>query len=345
MSRRTYTWNAFETTLTSGIDATTGTIPLASVTGLRSPGILVIDYDDPAKREYIKYASISSLDLTSCTRGLAGSAGGAGSAHSSGATVKAVAVHQFYDDLFSDIEDLESADTIHDTDIAALEAADTAHFGVGGAAHADATLTVAGFMSGADKSKLANIESNATADQTGAEILTALLPVDGAGSWLDADLLDGIEGAELNVLDAIEVNLTSDEALTTGAETEVPWDSTAWSSGDAGTEDGIRWVSGTPTRLTTNKAGLYYFIGQLYFSSAGSGFNIRAELKKNGVTFAHVQVPGDGSSPFQICGYAHADNNDYFELAVWHNKGSNLDMRYQDCWFQAVRQHAHTVGI
>lgn len=43
--------------------------------------------------------------------------------------------------------------------------------------------------------KLAGIESGATADQTASEILTAIKTVDGAGSGLDADTLDGEQGA------------------------------------------------------------------------------------------------------------------------------------------------------
>jgi hypothetical protein len=43
----------------------------------------------------------------------------------------------------------------------------------------------------AEASKLAGIEAGATADQTASEILTAIKTVDGAGSGLDADLLDG----------------------------------------------------------------------------------------------------------------------------------------------------------
>ena len=44
-------------------------------------------------------------------------------------------------------------------------------------------------------SKLNGIESNATADQTASEILTAIKTVDGTGSGLDADTLDGVQGA------------------------------------------------------------------------------------------------------------------------------------------------------
>lgn len=46
-----------------------------------------------------------------------------------------------------------------------------------------------------DKTKLDGIEAGATADQTAAEILTAIKTVDGAGSGLDADLLDGQQGS------------------------------------------------------------------------------------------------------------------------------------------------------
>ena len=43
----------------------------------------------------------------------------------------------------------------------------------------------------AEKTKLAGVEDGATADQTAAEILAALLTVDGTGSALDADKVDG----------------------------------------------------------------------------------------------------------------------------------------------------------
>ena len=47
----------------------------------------------------------------------------------------------------------------------------------------------------ADNVKLDGIETGATADQTAAQLLTAIKTVDGAGSGLDADLLDGNSSA------------------------------------------------------------------------------------------------------------------------------------------------------
>jgi len=62
--------------------------------------------------------------------------------------------------------------------------------------------TVDGRDIASDGSKLDGIESGATADQTAAEILTAIKTVDGAGSGLDADLLDGISSGSFLRSDA-----------------------------------------------------------------------------------------------------------------------------------------------
>jgi len=60
-------------------------------------------------------------------------------------------------------------------------------------------ITVSGTVDGrdiaTDGTKLDGIESGATADQSASEILTAIKTVDGAGSGLDADLLDGQSSA------------------------------------------------------------------------------------------------------------------------------------------------------
>ena len=59
-------------------------------------------------------------------------------------------------------------------------------------------ITVGGFVDGrdvaTDGAKLDGIEPGATADQSNTEIFNAVLSLDGAGSGLDADLLDGANG-------------------------------------------------------------------------------------------------------------------------------------------------------
>jgi hypothetical protein len=63
----------------------------------------------------------------------------------------------------------------------------------GGTLHAAVIAAgAAGFMSGADKTKLDGIATGAQVNDTAAQILAKLITVDGAGSGLDADLLDGL---------------------------------------------------------------------------------------------------------------------------------------------------------
>jgi hypothetical protein len=109
MSRRVGSRNAYETTLNGAITGADLSILLTSAAGLPEPGYLVLEDEDPALREYIRFESITGDTLNSVTRGLTGSAAG-GQAHISGAIVRAVAVAQWLDDIFDDIEDLETAD-------------------------------------------------------------------------------------------------------------------------------------------------------------------------------------------------------------------------------------------
>ena len=73
--------------------------------------------------------------------------------------------------------------------------------------------TVDGRDVAADGSKLDGIESGATADQTASEILTAIKTVDGAGSGLDADTLDGLQGSSYSSNNYITDHYTSNNYL------------------------------------------------------------------------------------------------------------------------------------
>ncbi len=105
MSNRLYIWNAYESALNGAINTTAATIPLDSTAGLRNPGILVIDPDNNAKREYISYVGLSGGSLTGVIRNLAG---GVLSAHDDGAIVRSVHTHQIIDNIFTDIETAEA---------------------------------------------------------------------------------------------------------------------------------------------------------------------------------------------------------------------------------------------
>ncbi len=112
MSRRSNSWNAFESGLASAVSSGDTTFVLDSALGLVAPGYLVVDPDDPNLREYFKFDTVNGSSLEGILRGLDGSAAGA-QAHDSGARVRAVAVKQWLDDIFDDIEDLEDWDFDH----------------------------------------------------------------------------------------------------------------------------------------------------------------------------------------------------------------------------------------
>ena len=87
----------------------------------------------------------------------------------------------------------------------------------------------------ADHSKLDGIESGATADQTASEILTLIKTVDGSGSGLDADTLDGVSSGSFvrsDTADTITATLTARQI-----------NPQADSSYDLGT-NGVRWRAG-----------------------------------------------------------------------------------------------------
>ena len=97
----------------------------------------------------------------------------------------------------------KKSDTRHSHTVGDVGAAPSSHVGAGGAEHPAVTTAVAGFMSASDKSKLNGIETGATADQTAAEIIAALKTVDGSGSGLNADLLDGFHASYANITDTV----------------------------------------------------------------------------------------------------------------------------------------------
>lgn len=100
----TKTKDLFSTTLSSGVDDSTGTIPLNSTSGLPTDTavILTIDAvdsqgtDTPTLREVVK-GIISGSNLTSTTRGVEGTA----QAHSSGAVVTMVPTAKLFNDYNS----------------------------------------------------------------------------------------------------------------------------------------------------------------------------------------------------------------------------------------------------
>ena len=76
--------------------------------------------------------------------------------------------------------------------------------------------TIAGRDVATDGSKLDGIEAGATGDQTAAEILAALLTVDGAGTGLDADKLDNVQANQFIRSDVADIKTSGDMTFNDG---------------------------------------------------------------------------------------------------------------------------------
>jgi len=74
------------------------------------------------------------------------------------------------------------------------------------------------YLTASERAKLSGVETGATADQTAAEILAALLTVDGAGSGLDADLLDGSSSAAFEAAGAAASAVSAHAGTNTHAQ-------------------------------------------------------------------------------------------------------------------------------
>ena len=157
---------------------------------------------------------------------------------------------------------------------------------------------------GDDGTKLDTIETNATADQTASEILTLIKTVDGSGSGLDADTLDGASASQFLRSDA-------DDTMTGNLRID-----------QGGTVDGIVGLG------FTNYFGLKHAdqtLGSEYmiiskdlhtFISASSGSNVRIRNGGNDSTNELIIASGNDALTWRGNKVFHAGND---------GSGSGLD--------------------
>jgi hypothetical protein len=201
MSSRVRSRNGFETGLDGAIGSGDTSFNVDSASGLTAPMYLCIDPESPTLREYILVGSFGATSMASVTRGLDGSAGGA-QAHATGAPVRAVPVHQWLDLLFDDIEDIEADISAH------VGGTDTSD-------HPEATVSVRGFMSAADKTKLDGVATGAVADHGALAGLT------------DDDHLDYLTAARHAAVDAADHSAgasTDGQVLTSDGAGGAAWE-------------------------------------------------------------------------------------------------------------------------
>ena len=146
--------------------------------------------------------------------------------------------------------------------------------------------TVDGRDVATDGTKLDGIESGATADQTASEILTLIKTVDGAGSGLDADTLDGVSSGSF---------LRSDTADTK-------------TSGNLKFSDGVRAQFGSADDLQ-----IYHDGTHSYISEVGTGnLNIRG---------TNLVLEDAGGNDYIYC----ADNGTGGTVSIKHNASTKFE--------------------
>jgi hypothetical protein len=126
-------------------------------------------------------------------------------------------------EILTAVKTVDGASSGLDADL--LDGNHASAFALSAHTHSDATTSVSGFMSATDKTKLNGIESGATADMTASEILTAIKTVDGAGSGLDADYLDGNQASAFAAASHAHTGSAVGRTISTG-------DPTGGASGD-----------------------------------------------------------------------------------------------------------------
>lgn len=186
----------------------------------------------------------------------------------------------------------------------------------------------------AEKAKLAAIEAGATGDQTASEILTLLKTVDGSGSGIDADLLDGQEGAyylnasnfnsgtinDARLPDTITSSITGNAAtatkLATARTIALSGDVSGSISFDGSTDVSITAViaDDSHNHIISNVDGLQTALDSKLGASANAVSATKLQTARTiaGVSFdgtANISIPFSGisSKPTTASGYGITD--------------------------------------
>jgi hypothetical protein len=181
--------------------------------------------------------------------------------------------------------------------------------------------TVDGRDIATDGTKLDGIETGATADQTASEILTAIKTVDGSGSGLDADLLDGLQASQFLRSDANDTT-TGNLTISVPDDGGAPADTAIFNiHGYEGRGAGIKIKDSVNSASGANDRE--WFVGTGYsqtsFSIAYSPTGTQSSYS------AQNKLTVDTTGNLALAGTSHtADGN-----TIWHagndGSGSGLD--------------------
>lgn len=211
--------------------------------------------------------------------------------------------------------------------------------------HPDATGSVDGMMSAADKAKLNGLATAAEANLTASEALTLLKTVDGSGSGLDADKLDG---SEASAFQAASHNHDGTHYTETESNAQLLLKSnspeTVWigrnvglltASGIEGTmnfideyEDYWNGHSGGNSYIDDGLAGFYLVESQITWSSSTGGNIRQIRLYHNedgNVAFGRsIPIGGGNATTVRASTVVYMDGNDRITMYYYQDSGANL---------------------
>ena len=232
--------------------------------------------------------------------------------------------------------------------------------------HPEATTGASGFMDSADKAKMDAIEASAEVNPTATEIRDAIITVDGEGSGLDADLLDGIDStglatsghahtsthytesetnaavaAKRNPAEATFVDNRRAFAGTYGSSTLVTAPATGVAQDDWGGAPTIPAAPGSgQMEIYPDAAGMYLVFGQIAFEYVNTTGTRQAQIEtvSAGTIAVRRKRPLDGghTTMVQVAAvYEATSDTDRIKLRLFHTAGTPLVIGV-DTWFKII---------
>lgn len=211
--------------------------------------------------------------------------------------------------------------------------------------HPDATPTTDGFMSAGDKTKLDGVEASADVNESDAELLDSIKSVDGAGSGLDADLLDGQHASSFatsghghtdRYYTEAEMNSKLNDKSPSTTRSRATHVAPTISNGvltdlalPTETQDDWGGHSGTNSYITMNESGVYLIEAMVIWpnDSGGQIRQIQLLTSTDGVVAIDIVKPITGETTVhQISISWFASASATVRIQVYHDKGSNLVM-------------------
>jgi hypothetical protein len=245
------------------------------------------------------------------------------------------------------------AAAVHDHD---ADYADLAHVATTDE-HPVATTGAAGFLSAGDKSKLDGIETSADANRSAAELLTDIKTVDGSGSLIDADLLDGTHASGLDLLahdhysryytegeeaffllyksglvQWVNIRKTSSQSIPNNAYTDVTLDSDI--------VDDWGGHSGSDARVDCDDDGLYLIEVQVQFQTASAGSYRHIEIYHavdGGIAQNRTGWVSGGQTLLQVQTVYQMATGEGVKIRVKHDYGSAINVDGTNTWLRMTK--------